>query len=164
MVPLARLGAWLALLAGVVAALVAVRTPVAPARTLAAAAPTPPSHSVRRVIAADSLRGAVGARDVFRRARRPSPQSFNPEMLGADEEHPALADAAEPKPQLALVGLVGGSAPAAVIEGFPGVDGVRVVRAGDEVSGLTVRRIGNGEVEIAGMDTVWVLTVREPWR
>jgi hypothetical protein len=69
-----------------------------------------------------------------------------------------------PKPALALLGLIAGAEPTAVIEGLPGVEGSRVVRVGDVVSGVRVVRIGVDHVRLVGMDTVWVLKVREPWR
>jgi hypothetical protein len=68
-----------------------------------------------------------------------------------------------PKPTLLVSGIVWGSAPQAVIEGLPGVDGPRVMRVGDVVAGLMVRKIEASRVEIAGMDTIWVLKVREKW-
>jgi hypothetical protein len=71
---------------------------------------------------------------------------------------------AAPKPVLALVGLVHGADPTAVVEGFPGVEGGRVVRAGDWVGELRVVGIAADRVRIVGMDTVWVLKVREPWQ
>jgi hypothetical protein len=63
-----------------------------------------------------------------------------------------------------LVGIVAGPEPTAVIDGFPGIDGSRVVRIGDVVATLRIRSIGLTGVRITGMDTVWTLTVREPWR
>jgi len=39
-----------------------------------------------------------------------------------------------------------------------------VVRVGDVVAGLRVQSIGRAQVRIVGMDTTWVLKVREPWR
>jgi hypothetical protein len=63
-----------------------------------------------------------------------------------------------------LVGIVTGVEPTAVIEGFPGIEGSRVVRIGDVVAALRVRSIRPTGVRITGMDTVWTLTVREPWR
>jgi len=63
-----------------------------------------------------------------------------------------------------LVGMMEGSFPSAIIEGFPGVEGARVVRAGDEIGLLAVKKVGNGRVVISGMDTTWVLHVREPWK
>ena len=57
-----------------------------------------------------------------------------------------------------------GASPSAIVEGFPGVEGSRVVRAGDVVGGLQVKNISNGRIVITGMDTTWVLKVREPWQ
>jgi len=59
---------------------------------------------------------------------------------------------------------VEGAAPSAVIEGFPGVEGSHVVRVGDVIAGLAIKRVGGGRVVITGMDTTWVLEVRQPWR
>ena len=60
--------------------------------------------------------------------------------------------------------LVVGADPSAVIEGFPGIQGPRVVRPGDVIGQLTVRRIEAARVEVIGMDTTWMLTVRKPWQ
>jgi len=98
------------------------------------------------------------SRDVFRSARRPSPIVYDPQRAAAPVEINQ-----PPKPALALVGIVAGPEPTAVIEGFPGIEGGRVVRAGDVVSGLRVKRIDGDRVVIVGMDTTWVLKVREPW-
>ncbi|HLZ07598.1 MAG TPA: hypothetical protein VKT80_03355, partial [Chloroflexota bacterium] len=57
-----------------------------------------------------------------------------------------------------------GPDPSAVIEGFPGVDGPRVVRSGDVVAGLQVKQITKDRILIVGMDTTWTLGVREPWK
>lgn len=97
---------------------------------------------------------------MFRVDRRPARVAYDPSRGSA----PPQASAAVPKPGLALVGLVMGRQPSAVIEGFPGVEGSRVVRTGDMVSGLRVARILADRVIVVGMDTTWVLKVREPWR
>jgi hypothetical protein len=65
---------------------------------------------------------------------------------------------------LALVGLVAGIEASAVIEGLPGIEGARVVRVGDVVAGLRVKQIVSDRVTIVGMDTTWILRVREPWK
>lgn len=121
--------------------------------------PRPPLSAPVRPYPADSLARATVARDVFRVARRPAPVTYDP-------RHGATLVAAEPrppKPVLTLVGIVAGPDPSAVVEGFPRTDGARVVRVGDVIAGLRVRRITLTTVRIAGMDTVWTLTVREPW-
>jgi hypothetical protein len=108
-------------------------------------------------IAAESV-AAVVARDPFRIGRRPLLPAYDPLRLAEQVAAPP------PKPTLTVVGVVNGSEPSAVIEGLPGVEGSRVVRVGDEVAGLQIKRIANGRVVIAGMDTTWVLEVREPWK
>jgi hypothetical protein len=110
-----------------------------------------------RSIAAESV-GAIVSRDPFRIGRRPTVPAYDPQRLAEQVAPPA------PKPILLLVGVVNGSEPSAVIEGFPGVEGSRVMRVGDVVAGLQVKKIMDGRVVIAGMDTTWVLEVREPWK
>ncbi|MGH7675050.1 MAG: hypothetical protein ACREMV_07240 [Gemmatimonadales bacterium] len=101
----------------------------------------------------------VVARDLFRAGRRPARVAYDPSLAAAPS--PAFV---VPKPALVLVGVVHGADPTAVIEGFPGVEGGRVVRVGDRVGELRVVGIAGDRVRIVGMDTVWVLKVREPWR
>ncbi len=108
---------------------------------------------------AESLGSVAVNRDPFRVERRPAVIGYDPARVAAP-----VATAAPPKPMLALVGIVAGAEPTAVIEGFPGVEGARVVRVGDVVGGLTVKRITDNAVRISGMDTTWVLKVREPWK
>src|SRR5207247_10370224 len=117
------------------------------------APPAPP-------LAKDSLSGGMIAHDPFRVARRPSPVAYDPVRVG---QPPALTP---PKPALALVGIVwdGGSDPTALLEGLPGVEGPRVVRTGESVASLRVKRIERERVVVVGLDTVWVLMVREPWK
>jgi hypothetical protein len=109
-------------------------------------------------VSLDSLATATIERDPFRLTRRPATSTYDP--LRLDE-----AAAAAPKPVLQLAGIVweGGRDPTAVVEGFPGVDGPRVVKVGDVVSGLRVQRIARDAVRIDGMDTTWILKVRAPW-
>ncbi len=108
-------------------------------------------------IAAESV-GAIVSRDPFRIGRRPTLPAYDPQRLAEQLAPPA------PKPTLLLVGVVNGTAPSAVIEGLPGVEGSRVMRVGDVVAGLQVKKIMDGRVVIIGMDTTWVLEVREPWK
>jgi len=107
-------------------------------------------------IAAESVT-AVVSRDPFRIGRRPILPPYDPLRL-TEQLAPAPA-----KPTLILVGVVNGIEPSAVIEGLPGVEGSRVMRVGDVVAGLQITKITNGRVVVAGMDTTWVLEVREPW-
>ena len=70
------------------------------------------------------------------------------------------------RPTLVLDGIVwdGGASPTALLEGLPGVDGPRVVRKGDIVGDLRVKDIRWDRVVIGGPDTLWTLTVKEPWK
>jgi hypothetical protein len=97
--------------------------------------------------------------DLFRASRRPAPVPYDP----ARGDRVAAADV-PPRPVLSLVGIVAGPEPTALIEGFPGIEGARVTRVGEVVAGLVVQRIDVTRVRVEGMDTVWVLMVREPWR
>lgn len=119
---------------------------------------TPPPIPSPSRYPAESLVTVVSARDVFRTDRRPAAVAYAP-MRGSSP----LPDG-PPKAALTLTGVVWGEVPEAVIEGMPTTTGPRVVRVGDVVGGLTVRRIERGRVVVAGMDTTWALTVREPWR
>jgi hypothetical protein len=110
-----------------------------------------------RRIAAESV-AVIVSRDPFRIGRRPALPAYDPQRLVEQLAPPP------PKPTLLLVGVVNGKEPSAVIEGLPGVEGPRVMRVGDVVAGLQIKRIANGRVVIAGMDTTWVLEVREPWK
>lgn len=108
-------------------------------------------------VAAESV-AAVVARDPFRIGRRPALVAYDPARLVDQDAAPA------PKPVLTLVGLLSGADPSAVVEGFPGVEGSRVVRVGDVVAGLRTKTIDHDKVVIVGTDTTWVLRVREPWK
>jgi hypothetical protein len=156
-IPRAALG--LALLAGL---LIGIRLAASPLTSveLAQAEEAPPARSVpapsRRL---DSLGAAAVARNPFRITRQPAPVAYDP--FRPDQQY---APSAPPKPMLALVGIVAGESPTAVIEGFPGIEGSRVVRVGDVIGGLKVEGITGHQVRVVGMDTTWVLRVREPWK
>jgi hypothetical protein len=107
----------------------------------------------------DSLAAALVSGNPFRFDRRPASVAFDP--LG---EPPPEAGPSAPRPNLRLLGIVAGADPTAVVEGFPGSDHSRVVRAGDVVAGLRVVRITAASVIIAADDTTWTLSVPEPWR
>lgn len=121
--------------------------------------PSTLSLASSRSYAVDSLARAAIARDMFRPARRPAALKYNGKGVAAPVDANQV-----PKPALALVGLIGGDEATAVIEGLPGVEGVRVVRAGDVVASLLVKRIDRDRVTIVGMDTTWTLRLREPWK
>jgi len=150
-------GVWVAL--GGVALVVSAFAPVVTRTPLAVLRRPPPPSAVLRPYPADSLARLAVARDLFRLARRAPPIAYDPQRAAAPVEAPQA-----PKPVLALLGLVAGVQATAVIEGFPGVEGARVVRAGDVVSGIKVKEIVSDRVVLVGMDTTWVLRVREPWK
>jgi len=108
----------------------------------------------------DSFPTTIVARDPFRLMRRPTDVAYDPLRLAEQMAPPA------PKPVLRLAGILweGGRDPTALVEGLPSIEGVRVVRVGDVVAGLRVRSIAIDQIRIVGMDTAWVLKVREPWR
>ena len=128
--------------------------------TLSAAPQSRPSvdgvDSIRR--AAPESVAAIVLRDPFRIDRRPAATAYDPLRLAE-----SLAPR-PPRPTLVLAGIVEGVQPSAVVEGFPGIDGSRVVRIGDIVSGLRVKSISKSGVVIVGLDTSWALQVREPWK
>lgn len=111
------------------------------------------------LLARDANFAAVVARDPFRIDRRSSPVAYDPLKIGQ-------ASSAPPKPALVLIGIVwdGGQDPTALLEGLPGMEGPRAVRRGEALGPLRVNRIAQDRVVVVGLDTAWVLTVREPWR
>ena len=154
-----RSTAWSLVASGVGALLwVATTSPVTVPGIGALRLNTPP-HAPALPYPVDSLARLAVARPLFRASRRSSSVAYDPQRAVAPVESNQ-----PPKPLLALVGIVAGQEPTAVIEGFPGVEGSRVVRAGDIVSALRVKRVEADRVVIVGMDTTWVLKVREPWK
>jgi len=151
-------GVWAVLAGGVVALVAGTFVNAVPSPVLGAAE----AKSTRGVTVtrypADSLRRVTVARDPFRADRRPAVIAYDPARGAAP-----LPDG-PPKPQLALTGVVWGEVPEAVIEGLPTAPGPRVVRAGDVVGGVTVKRIEQARVIAVGFDTTWTLTVRQPWK
>jgi len=106
-------------------------------------------------VPSDSVIATIAREAPFRAIRRASGVAYDPVRQATPPP------AAVPRPTLVLVGVLEGPAATAVVEGFPGAEGGRVVRVGDVVGGLRVARIGSGVVRIVGMDTMWVLKVRE---
>ena len=136
------------------AAGVAPRRPALPQPRHRAVA-APPARA--EAYASESSAALAVARDLFRADRRPA----TPYEPGRVLSPPSTAS---PKPVLVLTGVVWGGLPEAVIEGIPGRDGPVVMRVGDAVGGITVRRIDAARVVMAGLDTTWTLTVRKPWQ
>ena len=148
--------AWALVLSGATAVVLAATVPHKGVETVRVRAPDGTEPTPVRY-ATDSLGRGLIARDPFRATRRASDAAYDPLRAAA----PAVA--APPKPALVLTGIVWGATPQAVLEGIPGVDRPRVLRAGDVVAGLNIKRIEPTRVTVIGMDTVWVLTVRQPW-
>jgi hypothetical protein len=117
--------------------------------------PTMPAENI------DAALGLAAARAPFRATRRLATLAYDPHQQG---EFVSATVPTLPKPTLALAGIVWGHEPAAVIEGLPGLEGPRLVQRGDVVGALTIRRIEPTRVVIVGLDTMWTLTVRTPWR
>ncbi|MGE0355144.1 MAG: hypothetical protein AB7Q69_18170 [Gemmatimonadales bacterium] len=159
--PLPALGrAGLLLLGGLaVPAGIAAWRPLAPELPPASPAQAAPAAPGLQRSVVDSMAALVARRDPFRMERAPAPVAFS----AIPPEDAAPAPAPPPKPNLVLSGLVWSARPEAVIEGFPGVEGPRVVRPGDVIGAFRIRRITRKEVTVTGMDTTWVLRVREPW-
>ena len=67
-----------------------------------------------------------------------------------------------PRPVLTLTAVGGGRSPVVILDGVPGMEGSRLVRVGDSLGGLTIRKIIRGVVTIVGYDTTWTLAVKEP--
>jgi hypothetical protein len=99
-------------------------------------------------------------RPVFRADRKPARVAYDA-ARAEEPESPPPSEA--PKPSLAVSGILWGAEPAALVEGFPGIEGSLVVRKGDSVGGLRVLRIDRERVVIQGMGTTWRLGVRNPW-
>lgn len=107
----------------------------------------------------DSLVGLIERRAPFRARRRPASVRFDPRPPVQQSDAPSSV-----KPVLTLSGVVWGAEPAAVVQGFPGVEGSKVVRRGDVLSGIRVTRIERDRVSLSGLDTAWSLKLKEPWK
>lgn len=126
---------------------------------LGASEPTVPgaAESVS-VVPLDSLTLAIVGHDPFRLSRSAAAIAYSlvpPEAV--------YIEPPPPKPQLVLTGIIWGDEPSAIVEGLPGVEGARLLRAGEASGGVRVRRITRQNVSLVGMDTTWVLEVRKPW-
>ena len=154
-------GLWAAALAAVAVAYAGWRGAVPRARY--AGLPALPAADVPRVIPARVLEDAADSvyeNDPFRLEGRPSGVAYGAETEGA----PPPAEPTPPKPVLVLKGTVGGPPWAGVLEGVPGREGSVLVRQGDTLGGLRVRRVGRDTVVVTGSDTAWRLTVRRAWQ
>jgi hypothetical protein len=110
----------------------------------------------------DSLAAAaalVVQSDPFRVSHQPATQNFG---AASDALMPAPPRAA--RPPLLLQGVVGHPGRwEAVVAGIPGREGGIVVRVGDTLAGLRIRRIDHDTVIVVAADTIWRLTVKGAW-
>lgn len=112
--------------------------------------------AVVRRAAPDSLAATVAARDLFRATRAPAAIRFDPRA----SQQPAVPIAVPPRPAFVLAGILSGNETAALVDGIPGAESTRLVRAGERFGDYVIRSILNQQVVIAGRDTTWTLRVR----
>lgn len=108
----------------------------------------------------------VAGGNPFRLDRAPAPIPFP--VPGADPSMmpgmpPPYEPPPPPRPELRVTGIVGPPWQA-LLEGVPGHDGAVVVRGGETFGELRVRSVGRETVVVAGADTTWRLSVRNPWQ
>ncbi|HZH40408.1 MAG TPA: hypothetical protein VFD85_05335 [Gemmatimonadales bacterium] len=149
---------WVLPMTGAAALLLSVFVAVVPSRAVVVERGTTGREAIVPKYPAESLGRAVTARDAFRADRRPAPVAYDPARGAAP-----LPDG-PPKPQLVVTGIVWGEEPEAVMEGLPTTIGPRVVRVGDAVGGVTIKRIEQSRLVAVGFDTTWTLSVRVPWK
>lgn len=112
------------------------------------------------VAAIDSAAAIVAANDPFRPDHLPSPLA----NVNGPSAIPTSTPAS-PRPTLVLQGVIGRMGQwDAVVIGVPGREGSVVIRSGDTLAGLHVRRIREDTVIISSSDTTWRLTLKESWR
>lgn len=92
-------------------------------------------------------------RDPFRIARRPAAIAFGAEPAPSAPEPPRTE-----RPRLRLAGIIGGPPWEAILEGAPGRPAGVLVRRGDVVGDLRIRRITRDTVVVQSADTTWRLT------
>jgi len=131
------------------------QSPDVPVAAAVAGAPGVPAP-VRR----DSLVQVVTARNPFRVDRSVAAAAFNPQTAAGA----APAPPAPPRPTLILAGILSGPEPAALIDGIPGQGATRVLRVGERAGDFVVRSIADGQVVVAGRDTVMTLRLRNTFR
>jgi hypothetical protein len=156
-----RAGLLVLLLSGVVATTMAAIRPLVDAAVPSARSrgevPTNPGGAkLEKAV----IRAAL-SRPMFRADRQRSATPYDGTEMSAPE---IPVPASVPKPLLAVSGIVVGPEPAVLLEGLPGLERSVVLRKGDSAQGVRVVRIEHERVFLAGFDTTWTLTVRNPWR
>jgi len=157
---IAPAGLWFAAALALVVGYLGMRSAatIAPSDASSAAGSIPKVLDLRQF--GESLR-VVADRDPFRVERRPFRRAYDP----VEAQNPVpFAELVQPaRPALFVSGIAWGQSPSALLEGVPGADGPRLIRSGDTLGGLNVRRITAAQVTIGGYDTVWNLSLRQPW-
>jgi hypothetical protein len=136
---------------------------VEPASARSTSPPEP--RRVPRERLAAAARSVVGA-NPFRLDRAPAPIGFNqpadPGMMPGGM--PVYVPPPPPRPQLAVVGIVGPPWQA-LLEGVPGREGTAVaVKRGDVLGDLRIRDVTRTTVVVSAPDTTWRLTIRRAWQ
>jgi len=109
---------------------------------------------------ADSLFVITVQRDVFRADRHATTVSYDSESISC-----GCCSSSVAAETCAGTGRTRDrQSPDSCVGGLPGADGPRVVRVGDVVGGLRITGIEKDRVLVIGMDTTWVLKMREPWK
>jgi hypothetical protein len=152
---------WLATLFSVTGAVMLERTQSTEAP--AASRGIPPRTSGAGISFSDDSLAAAAAmivrNDPFRVTHQPATLSYG---TGVETLKPTVPR--PPRPILTLQGVIGRpNRWEAVIAGIPGRDGGVVVRPGDTLAGLRIRRIGRDTVVVGAVDTIWKLTVKGVW-
>ena len=144
-------------------AAIATGVPAARVRLIAADRPAvrgPVAHRQSHAVLPDSIVILAERAAPFRMRRSATSVAYDPTKVGVNAlPQPPRA----PRPALTLSGIVWGAAPSIVLEGIPGTDGPRVLSRGDTLGGLRIRQIRRSDVVVTGLDTTWVLRVREVW-
>lgn len=99
----------------------------------------------------------VTRRNPFRIDRRPSAVPFS------SEPQPAVVSSPSVGFTPVLVGIVGPPYQA-ILSGIPGRNGEIVLRQGDTLASLHVRRLTADSMILVAPDTIWRLSVRRAWQ
>jgi hypothetical protein len=132
----------------------AVPTPVIERSTSAMPASSTDTVDAGQLIAAVD---SVVSRDPFRITRRPAPVAFGTQVSPSAPVPPQPE-----RPRLRLAGIIGGPPWEAILEGFPSRAGGIVVRGGDLVGDVRIRRITRDTVVVEASDSTWKLTLQRP--
>lgn len=130
----------------------------APAPRTASDAPAP-VDTARLATAARVIRD----RNPFRLERQPTDTAFDP-WAPVEPVGTVAAPPAPPRPHLTLVGILGGPPWHALLRGIPGREAGVILRLGEEAGGIRLEKLHADTARLAGLDTTWVLTLRQAWR